>query len=50
MAVAPTPSSQKNSNGILSSVRDKVENNRGATALKYDHHSNRPAPRSADKI
>jgi hypothetical protein len=22
----------------------------GATALKYDHHSNRPAPRSADRI
>ena len=50
MAVTPAPSSQKNSNGILSRVREKIENHRGTTVLKYDHHSNGSAPGSADRI
>jgi hypothetical protein len=50
MAVTPAPSSRKNSNGILSRVREKTENHHGTTALKYDHHSKRPASGSADRI
>jgi hypothetical protein len=40
MAITPAPSSRKNSNGILSRVREKIENHRNSTVLKYDHHSN----------
>jgi hypothetical protein len=39
MAITPAPSSRKNSNGILSRVREKIENHRNSTVLKYDHHS-----------
>jgi hypothetical protein len=42
MAVTPAPSSRKNSNGILYRLREKSENHRGATVLKYDHHLKRP--------
>ena len=48
MSGIAAPSSRKNSNGILSGAQEKVENHRGATVLKYDHHSNGSAYSGAD--
>jgi hypothetical protein len=39
MSGIAAPSSRKNSNGILSGAREKIENHRVAGVLKYDHHS-----------
>jgi hypothetical protein len=50
MSGIAAPSSRKNSNGILSGAQEKVENHRGASVLKYDHHSNGSASGGADRV